>query len=66
LCTEFVSGQAFSHRAGVDRILAHLAHLRRTRPGLFPPPRGSPAAAPILRRADADGVLFAQDLPPDV
>jgi hypothetical protein len=47
----------------VDRILAHL---RRTRPGLFPPPRASPAATPTLCRADADGVLFAQDFPPDV
>ena len=47
----------------VDRILAHL---RRTRPGLFPPPRASPAVTPTLCRADADGVLFAQDFPPDV
>jgi len=43
-----------------------LAHLRRTRPGLFPPPRASPAATPTLCRADADGVLFAQEFPPDV
>jgi hypothetical protein len=47
----------------VDRILAHL---HSTRPGLFPPPRGSPAATPTLCRADADGLLFAQDSPPDV
>jgi len=47
----------------VDRILAHL---RRTHPGLFPPPRASPAATPTLCRADADGFLFAQDFPPDV
>lgn len=47
----------------VDRILTHL---HRTRPGLFPPPRASPAVTPTLQRADADGVLFAQDFPPDV
>jgi hypothetical protein len=52
-------------RAVVDHIIAHL---RRTRPGLFPPPRGSPARqpmAPTVCRADADGFLYAQDVPPD-
>jgi hypothetical protein len=51
--------------AVVARILTHL---RRTRPALFPPPRGRPpppAGEPTVCRADADGFLYAHDLPPD-
>jgi hypothetical protein len=51
--------------AVVARILTHL---RRTRPGLFPPPRGRPpppSGELTLCRADADGFLSAHDLPPD-
>jgi len=52
-------------QAVVDHIIAHL---RRTRPGLFPPARGSPTPATTettICRADADGFIYAQDLPPD-
>ena len=51
--------------AVVDHIIAHL---RRTRPGLFPPVRGSPTPTPTetsVCRADADGFIYAQDFPPD-
>jgi len=62
--------QLLAQRREVAPVDGHeqTADAQRARPGLFPPARGSPTSAPTetsVCRADADGSIYAQDLPLD-